>query len=38
LTQGKMTRVRWFSALITYGVPYAVNIHGQYVMRADSGK
>jgi len=33
LTQGKMTRVRWFSALLTYCVPYAVNIHGQYIMQ-----
>ena len=33
LVQGKMTRIRWFSALLTYCVPYAVNIHGQYVMR-----
>lgn len=32
LAQDKMTRTRWLSALLTYGVPYAVNIHGQYVM------
>ena len=38
LTQGKMTKARWFSALLTDGVPYAVNIYGQYVMPAsDSG-
>lgn len=29
LLQGKMNRVRWFSAIITYAVPYCVNIHGQ---------
>lgn len=33
LTQGKMTRSRWLSGLLTYLVPYAVNIHGQYVSR-----
>lgn len=33
LAQGKMTRDRWISALLTYLVPYAVNIHGQYVAR-----
>jgi len=33
LAQGKMTRARWLSALLTYCVPYAVNIHGQYVMK-----
>jgi hypothetical protein len=27
--QGKMSRARWFSAIITYAVPYCVNIHGQ---------
>ena len=31
LVQDKMTRERWFSALITYLVPYSVNIHGQYI-------
>ncbi len=31
LVQGKMTRMRWFSALLTYCVPYAVNVHGQYM-------
>jgi len=29
LVQGKMTRSRWASALLTYLVPYGVNIHGQ---------
>ncbi|MEM6715263.1 MAG: nitrate/nitrite transporter NrtS [Cyanobacteria bacterium P01_D01_bin.6] len=33
LTQGKMTRTRWLSAVLTYCVPYAVNIHGQYMMK-----
>ncbi len=27
--QGKMDRSRWFSSLLTYIVPYCVNIHGQ---------
>ena len=31
LAQGQMTRDRWISGLLTYLVPYAVNIHGQYV-------
>ena len=31
LMNGKMTRGRWLSAMITYCVPYAVSIHGQYV-------
>lgn len=29
LLKGKMTRARWFSGLLTYTVPYCVNIHGQ---------
>ncbi len=29
---GKMTRDRWISGLLTYCIPYMVNIHGQYVM------
>jgi hypothetical protein len=29
LVQGKMTRNRWYSAILTYFVPYCVNIHGQ---------
>ncbi len=33
LWQGKMTRDRWISGLVTYFVPYAVNIHGQYISR-----
>ena len=31
LIQGKMTSGRWISALLTFCVPYAVSIHGQYV-------
>ncbi|MDB9528329.1 nitrate/nitrite transporter NrtS [Oscillatoria sp. CS-180] len=31
LVQGQMTQGRWISAVLTYCVPYAVSIHGQYV-------
>jgi hypothetical protein len=30
IMQGKMNRARWISALLTYLVPYSVNVHGQY--------
>ena len=30
LAQGKMTKSRWASGLLTYLVPYAVSVHGQY--------
>ena len=30
LKSGTMTQQRWISALLTYLVPYSVNIHGQY--------
>ncbi|NEP42146.1 MAG: hypothetical protein F6K35_24165 [Okeania sp. SIO2H7] len=33
LIEGTMTKQRWISALLTYLVPYAVNIHGQYVSK-----
>ena len=33
LVQGQMTRSRLMSGLLTYLVPYAVNIHGQYISR-----
>ena len=33
LAKGKMTRQRWISALLTYCVPYCVNIHGQLVSK-----
>lgn len=29
--QGSMSRDRWISGLLTYIVPYFVNIHGQYI-------
>ncbi|WP_421654415.1 nitrate/nitrite transporter NrtS [Leptothermofonsia sp. ETS-13] len=31
LLQGQMSRDRWISAVLTYCVPYIVNIHGQFV-------
>lgn len=34
---GAMTRERWVAACLTYVVPYAVNIHGQYISRARRG-
>jgi hypothetical protein len=34
VVQGKMTRDRWISGLLTYLVPYGVNIHGQYINRS----
>lgn len=36
IAAGQMTRDRWTSALLTYLVPYVVNIHGQYISRARS--
>lgn len=33
LVQGQMNRDRWLAAGLTYLVPYAVNIHGQYISR-----
>ena len=38
LAQGKMTKTRWFSGLITYLVPYSVSIHGQHTSRSRSVK
>ena len=32
--QGKMNRGRWLSAILTYLVPYGVNIHGQHTSRS----
>ncbi len=29
LVEGKMTRQRWISSILTYLVPYGVSIHGQ---------
>ncbi|WP_407641964.1 nitrate/nitrite transporter NrtS [Calothrix rhizosoleniae] len=34
LMAGKMKRERWISAVLTYLVPYVVNIHGQYISRS----
>ncbi|MEM9264897.1 MAG: nitrate/nitrite transporter NrtS [Cyanobacteria bacterium P01_F01_bin.13] len=33
LANGKMTPTRWLAGLLTYAVPYSVNIHGQYAYR-----
>ena len=33
LANGKMTPARWLAGLLTYAVPYSVNIHGQYAYR-----
>lgn len=30
LVSGAMTPTRWFSALLTFAVPYAVNVHGRW--------
>ncbi|WP_330204266.1 nitrate/nitrite transporter NrtS [Cyanobacterium sp. Dongsha4] len=30
LIQGKMTQQRWISGVLTYFIPYSVNIHGQW--------
>jgi hypothetical protein len=34
LVKGEMTKDRWLSAALTYLVPYAVNIHGQFIARS----
>jgi len=34
LAKGEMDRMRWFSGLITYVIPYSVNIHGQCSSRS----
>ncbi|MBP0021373.1 MAG: nitrate/nitrite transporter NrtS [Cyanobacteria bacterium SBLK] len=31
LASQQMTQERWLSAILTYLVPYAVNIHGQFI-------
>ena len=33
ILQGQMTRDRWVSAMLTYVVPYMVNVHGQSISR-----
>ncbi|WP_197064932.1 nitrate/nitrite transporter NrtS [Leptolyngbya sp. KIOST-1] len=35
LRTGAMTQARWISAGLTFLVPYAVSIHGQYMGRSD---
>lgn len=34
LANGEMNRTRWLSGLITYLIPYSVNIHGQHSSRS----
>jgi hypothetical protein len=34
LVRGEMTRDRWLSGMLTYLVPYVVNVHGQYTTRS----
>ena len=38
LVQNGMTRDRWISAILTYLVPYGVNIHGQYINQRQTRK
>ncbi|MEL6130823.1 MAG: nitrate/nitrite transporter NrtS [Cyanobacteria bacterium J06627_3] len=33
LANGKMTPARWLAGMLTYCIPYSVNIHGQYAYR-----
>lgn len=33
LLRGEMSRERWISALVTYAMPYLVNVYGQYSYR-----
>ncbi|MEM1242374.1 MAG: nitrate/nitrite transporter NrtS [Cyanobacteria bacterium P01_H01_bin.26] len=33
LANGKMTPTRWLAGMLTYAIPYSVNIHGQYTYR-----
>ncbi len=33
LLRGEMNRERWISGLLTYLMPYCVNVHGQYTAR-----
>jgi hypothetical protein len=35
--EGEMTTERWFSAAVTYLVPYTVSVHGQYVAKLRRG-
>lgn len=38
LANQQMTQERWLSAILTYLVPYAVNIHGQFVSQQNKKK
>jgi hypothetical protein len=33
LLRGEMTRERWISTIVTYAMPYLVNVYGQYSYR-----
>ena len=33
LANGKMIPTRWLAGMLTYAIPYSVNIHGQYAYR-----
>jgi len=33
LLRGAMDRERWISGLLTYLMPYCLNVHGQYIAR-----
>jgi len=33
LLRGEMSRERWISVLLTYAMPYLVNVYGQYSYR-----
>ena len=33
LLRGEMNRERWISGLLTYIMPYCVNVHGQHIAR-----
>lgn len=38
LLKREMNRQRWISGVMTYCVPYVVNIHGQYTVRSKQQK
>jgi len=38
LAKGEMTKTRWLSGLISYLIPYGVNIHGQFTSSRKSIK
>jgi len=33
LLRGQMTQERWISVIVTYAMPYLVNVYGQYSYR-----